>query len=199
MDIRRLLCLNFLLSCASADWQYLSRPDLAPPKLNITVPASPHTDSGYVFVTPSAGFVDGSAGPEQPGAYIFRDNGELVWSGVGYLAGFVADFSPVVLDGRPVLRAFQGSLDAAHGRMYGHHAVLNGRYQTISIVRAASHRLVSTHEFNLIDGKSVLIETPVSIPADLKTYGGDEQRQWIVSSGFQGRKLRPPIGLLYSD
>ncbi|KAJ5587638.1 uncharacterized protein N7459_003403 [Penicillium hispanicum] len=184
MDLRRFLWLTAVLRCVSADWQYLSRPDLAPPKLNITV-ASPQTESGYIFITPSAGFVNGSVGPEQPGAYIFRDDGELVWSGVGYLAGFVADFSPGLLDNKPVLRAFQGSLDASHGRMYGHHAVLNDRYQTISIVRAASHRLVSTHEFNLIDGKSVLIEVPVSVPADLSSYGGDEQQQWIVSNGFQ--------------
>lgn len=186
MRTKNLLWLSAILQCTSADWQYLSRPDLSPPRLNITVPASLRTEPGYIFVAPTAGFVEGSVGPEQPAAYIFRDDGELVWSGLGYLAGYVADFGPTVIDGKPVLRAFQGSLDAFHGRMYGHHAILNDRYRTVSVVRAASHRLVSTHEFNVVDGETVLIEAPVSVPADLSLYGGDEGQQWIVNNGFQG-------------
>lgn len=186
MRTKHILWLSAILQCTSADWQYLSRPDLSPPRLNITVPASPRTEPGYIFVAPTAGFVEGSVGPEQPGAYIFRDDGELVWSGLGYLAGYVADFGPTLIDGKPVLRAFQGSLDAIHGRMYGNHAILNDKYQTVSVVRAASHRLVSTHEFNVVDGETVLIEAPVSVPADLSLYGGDEGQQWIVNNGFQG-------------
>lgn len=187
MRSHQLIGLSAILQCALADWQYLSRPDLSPPQLNITVPASPRVESGYIFVTPTAGFVEGSAGPEQPGAYIFRDNGELVWSGLGYLAGNVGDFSPTIIDGKSVLRSYQGLLDGSHGRMYGDHAVLNDRYQTISIVRAASHRLVSAHEFNVLDGKTVLIEAPVPVPADLSIYGGDDGQEWILNHGFQGR------------
>ena len=178
--------LSAMLRCVSADWQYLSRPDLSPPKLNITVPASSRVESGYIFVTPTAGFIEGSVGPEQPGAYIFRDDGELVWSGLGYVAGFAGDFSPTVIDGKIVLRSSQGQLDSFHGRMYGDHVVLNDRYQTVSIVRAASHRLVSAHEFNVVDGKTVLVEAPVPVPADLSIYGGDEGQEWILNHGFQG-------------
>ncbi|KAJ5140140.1 hypothetical protein N7448_003548 [Penicillium atrosanguineum] len=185
MRSNTVIWLSAILQCVSADWQYLSRPDLSPPKLNITVPASSRVESGYIFVTPTTGFIEGSVGPEQPGAYIFRNDGELVWSGLGYVAGFAGDFSPTVIDGKAVLRSSQGLLDSFHGRMYGDHVVLNDRYQTVSIVRAASHRLVSVHEFNVVDGKTVLVEAPVPIPADLSIYGGDEGQEWILNHGFQ--------------
>lgn len=172
---------------ALADWQYLSRPDLSPPRLNITVPAHSSVAPGYLFLAQYLGFQEGSVGPQQPGAYIFRDDGDLVWSGFGYLAGWVADFGPTTINGSSVLRTFQGLLDSPHGRMHGDHSVLNQDYETVKILRAASHRLVSCHEFQVVDGgRSVLIETPVSIPMDLGPFGGDEDQKWIVSNGIQG-------------
>jgi hypothetical protein len=33
-----------------ADWQFKSRPDLAPPKLNITIPATKDVEPGYLFI-----------------------------------------------------------------------------------------------------------------------------------------------------
>ncbi|PYI29487.1 hypothetical protein BP00DRAFT_448307 [Aspergillus indologenus CBS 114.80] len=117
---RRQICLLTLVtqlaSLATADWQYRSRPDLSP-KLNITVPAAASAAPGYIFTAPYLGFDPGSTGPEQPGAYIFTNDGDLVWSATGYLAGWVADFGPTVVDGRLVLRAFQGRLDAPHVSM----------------------------------------------------------------------------------
>ncbi|KAL4783402.1 ASST-domain-containing protein [Aspergillus varians] len=178
-----------LTACAPvalADWQYLSRPDLSPPKLNITVPAQPSVEPGYLFIAPYRGFQEGNVGPEQPGAYIFRDDGDLVWSGTGYLAGWVADFGPTTINGKSVLRAFQGRLDSPHGRMYGDHSILNNHYETLKVVRTASHRLVSCHEFQVVDGgRSVLIETPVSIPTDLSSFGGADDQKWLISNGFQ--------------
>ncbi|PYI12862.1 secreted protein [Aspergillus violaceofuscus CBS 115571] len=186
---RRQICLltlvSQLASLATADWQYRSRPDLSPPKLNITVPAAASTAPGYIFTAPYLGFDPGSTGPEQPGAYIFTNDGDLVWSATGYLAGWVADFGPTVVDGRLVLRAFQGGLDAPHGRMYGDHVLLDDHYEAIKTVRAGSHRLVSCHEFQVLEGETVLIETPVSIPTDLSPYGGDENQTWVVTNGFQ--------------
>ncbi|KAJ5107414.1 hypothetical protein N7456_004089 [Penicillium angulare] len=174
-----------VIGLASADWQFLSRPDLAPPKLNITVPASLQTESGYIFLSPKAAGFEGSVGPEQPAPYIFRDDGDLIWSGVGYYCGYVIDFGVVSLNDTPVLRAFQGSIDGVHVRMTGHHAILDNRYQLIRTVKAASHRLASGHEFNVIDGRSALIEIRLPVLTNLSAYGGDEEQQWIVSSGFQ--------------
>ncbi|KAJ5946473.1 hypothetical protein N7454_003312 [Penicillium verhagenii] len=192
MPLAHLTWLSLVLPIVSADWQYLSRPDLAPPVLKITVPAAPGTESGYIFVAPKQGTGTDAAlyGPEQPGPYIFRDDGDLVWSGVGYFSGYIIDLGVVVIDGEPALRAFEGSLDAQHVRMNGHHSVLDNRYQNVAVVGAASHRLVSGHEFNVIDGKTALVEVTVPVPTDLSIYGGDEGQQWIISSGFQGLALQ---------
>lgn len=190
MTVRGLALLSLTIQLASANSQFLSRPDLSPPILNITTPAILETESGYIFV--SAKGVSGAeptgSGPEQPGPYIFRDDGELIWSGIGYYGGYVIDFGVVTLDGKPALRAFQGSLDPQHVRMNGHHAVLNNMYQNVGMVRAASHRLVSGHEFNLIDGRTALVEISVPVPTDLSVYGGDDDQKWVISAGFQGSK-----------
>jgi Arylsulfotransferase (ASST) len=181
----------FLFSTyVNADWQYKSRPDLSPPRLNITTPAEKeNTAPGYVFIAPYHGFDHEPQGPIQPGAYIFRDDGDLIWSGVGYFAGWVANFQPGIFNGEPVLRAFQGQLDASHGRMFGNHAILNNRYETVKVVKSTSHHLVSAHEFRIVDEKTVLVETPLAIPIDLSRWGGSTEQNWIVSGGFQGRKI----------
>ncbi|RSL63383.1 hypothetical protein CEP53_004457 [Fusarium sp. AF-6] len=175
-----------LASFAAADWQYRSRPDLAVPRLNITVPADRDSvEKGYIFVTPYEGFADGHKGPVQPGAYIFRDDGELVWSGLGYHSGWVANFVPDTWKGETYLRAFQGRLDGSHGRMFGYHVLLGKDYEVAKVVQAKSHRLTSAHEFRLVDGKTALIENPTPRIISLKPWGGDEGQNWIVSGGFQ--------------
>jgi hypothetical protein len=179
------ICLSFAPT-ALADWQFRSRPDLSPPKLNITTPAHNTTETGFIFVAQYAASTS-AWGPSQPGAYIFKDDGDLVWSSIGRLGGWIADFHPTVYKGEPVLQAFEGTLDAAHGRMYGKHSLLNRKYEIIKTVVAGNHRLVSVHEFNIQEEfNSVLIETPLAVPADLSPYGGDKDQQWIVSNGFQG-------------
>lgn len=187
MALKRLVWLSSIAHCVSASLQFLSRPDLSPLTLNITVPASPQTESGYLFITAAHGVAPDSVGPDQPGAYIFRDDGELIWSGVGYWAGWVADFSPIVIDGKPALRAFQGDVNPATGRMLGNHAILDNRYRTIDIVQAAAHRLSSAHEFEVINERSVLIETPIMELADLSLYGGEGDQKFLLEGGFQGK------------
>ncbi|KAK1657704.1 ASST-domain-containing protein [Colletotrichum godetiae] len=179
------MAVGALVSTITADWQFRSRPDLAPPRLNITVPAANSVEKGFIFVAPYAGFEDGNSGPNQPGAYIFRDDGELVWSGIGYYAGWVANFRPDTWNGKQYLRGFQGLLDKHHGRMFGYHTLLGSDYEVAKVVRVGSHRLVSAHEFRLVDGKTALVETPIPKPVSLKPWGGSEDQTWIISGGFQ--------------
>ncbi|CAI7646634.1 unnamed protein product [Penicillium manginii] len=186
MALKHLASISTIAHCALGSLQFLSRPDLSPPKLNITVPASPKTEAGYLFFTAARGDIPNSTGPDQPGAYIFRENGELVWSGVGYWAGWVADFSPIMMDGKPALRAFQGDLNANTGRMLGNHALLDNSYRTISVIHAAAHRLSSAHEFEVVNESSVLIETPIMTVADLSRYGGSKGQKFLLEGGFQG-------------
>ncbi|KAJ4264355.1 hypothetical protein NW762_005552 [Fusarium torreyae] len=175
-----------LASTVTASWQFRTRPEFNIPTLNITIPADhSQVEKGYIFVAPYEGFGEGHKGPVQPGAYIYRDDGELVWSGVGYHAGWVANFVPDVWNGKPHLRAFQGRLDGKHGRMYGFHTLLGSDYKVAKVVGVGSHKLVSAHEFRLIDGKSALVETPIPRTVSLEPWGGQDDQNWIVSGGFQ--------------
>jgi hypothetical protein len=185
---KALLLSSLPLTLANPNWQYLTRPDLVPPVLNITIPAHPSTSPDYIFITATPGFYPTSTGPTQPGAYIFRSDGDLVWSGLGYLPGYVANFGPAVIDGKNVLKAATGLLDGGHGRMFGDHVILDERYETVRTLRAkgGKGRLVSVHEFEVVGGRSVLIEVPIPVPVDLEEFGGVDGQTWITSSGFQG-------------
>ncbi|KAK1767869.1 ASST-domain-containing protein [Phialemonium atrogriseum] len=167
---------------ARADWQYRSRPDLSPPRLNITVPAGDGIAPGYIFVGPYPGV---GGGPEQPAAYIFRNDGDLVWSGLGYLAGWAANIQVAEYQGRPVLQAFQGSVDVSHGHGFGSAVLLDQHYRQIEVVRSPTNKLLDLHEFRIVDGKTALVEIYQPIPYDLRPYGGADGQQWIVDGIIQ--------------
>jgi hypothetical protein len=183
-----------------ADSRYWSRPDLSPPILNITIPTTSEVGSGFLFVAPysadRAPEPDGSSRPEQPAAYIFRDDGDLVWSSVGYISGFVGNFHTTTLDGKPVILANEGSIDLLHGHGYGHVAILDEQYQRIKTVTGGNHKVLDLHEFTVLDGRTALVEIYDQIQADLRPYGGKEGQTWIVDALVQGRTGNPtPAGL----
>ncbi|CAI7608017.1 unnamed protein product [Penicillium glandicola] len=165
----------------SADGHYRSRPDLAPPQLNITIPSSNPNGSEYVFIAPYS--MGGTI--ERAGPYIYRKDGDLVWAGTGYYAGFVANFHPTTYRGKPVLQSFQGSIDSSHGEGYGQHVLLDQSYQHVVTSTAANHRVSSIHEFNVIQGETALIEVFYTTPADLSAYGGNSSQRWLGNGIFQ--------------
>ncbi|KXH57521.1 hypothetical protein CSAL01_08754 [Colletotrichum salicis] len=142
-----------LVSPITADWQFRSRPDLAPPRLNITIPAANSIEKGLIFVAPYAGFEEGNIGPNQPGAYIFRDDGELVWSSIGYYAGWVANFRTDIWNGKQCLRGFQGLLDGNHGRMFGYHTLLSSDYEVVKVWRYP--KLIEMVEIDIETGQVI--------------------------------------------
>jgi hypothetical protein len=190
-------CLSFLvittlLQSVTANWRYKSRPDLAPPTLNITTPANSSESSGYIFVAP---YSDVNAlsplphGPLQPGPYIFTSSGELVWSGFGYVVGFVANFQVTKWKGEDVLFAFEASRNPIHGHGHGHAKLLNQHYETIKEVRGGNSAVLDIHEFHVLDERTAVVESYKPIPYDLKTYGLGPKSQWIVEGIFQGKLL----------
>lgn len=172
----------------NGDWQYRSRPDLSPPRLNITIPATLDVDDGYIFVAPYRGFIqsEGLDGPEQPGGYIFRNDGDLVWSSIGMLDGWVGNFRVTRWQGQDVLQAFQGTLDSFHGHGFGHPTLLNSHYESVREIRCANHRIVSIHEFRIVNERTALIESYQPTPMDLSPYGGSADQQWIADAIIQG-------------
>lgn len=178
-----------LLPFASADWQFKSRTDLAPPRLNITIQASPDVEKGYLFVAPFPGLTTTGTemhGPCQEGPYIFRDDGELVWSGYTYYSIWAANFQAARWNGKDVLFSFEGDHNPGYGHGHGHATILDQHYETIRELRAGNHKLMDKHEFHVIDEKTALIQVYQPVPRDLSRWGGSALQQWIVDAVFQG-------------
>ncbi|KAH6983257.1 ASST-domain-containing protein [Ilyonectria sp. MPI-CAGE-AT-0026] len=174
-----------LTGCARAEWQFRSRPDLSPPRLNITIPATDDISPGFIFVTPYPSFKDPAVFPEQPAAYILRDDGDLVWSSLGYLSGFVANFQATRYQGQPVLQAFQGTIDSRHGRGHGTLQILDNQYRPVAQVQSLTNKIPSLHELRIVNEKTALVEIYDPVPYDLTAYGGSERQNWIVDSILQ--------------
>jgi hypothetical protein len=194
------LVLIHLFLLVSANWQYKSRPDLSPPTLNITISAASELSPGFIFVAPYSGVsVDTplAHGPLQPGPYIFTSSGELVWSGFGFVSGFVANFQAAKWNGEDVLFAFEASQNNIHGHSHGHVKILNQNYETIREVRGGNSALLDVHEFHVVDEKTTLVDSYKPIPFELKTYGAGPKSQWIMTALFQGKHYASIVRLIY--
>ncbi|KAK4031462.1 ASST-domain-containing protein [Parachaetomium inaequale] len=177
-----------LLGPASADWQFRSRPDLAPARLNITIPATKDVEKGYLFVAPFAGFPDTPTeqhGPRQAGPYIFRDDGDLIWSGYGIYSIWATNFQAARWKGKDVLFSFEGDHNAGYGHGHGHITIMDQHYETIRELRAGNHKLVDKHEFHVINEETGLIQIYQPVPRDLTAWGGSPEQQWIVDAIIQ--------------
>ncbi|GKT60258.1 secreted protein [Colletotrichum tofieldiae] len=174
---------------AVADWQFRSRPDLAPPRLNITIPAAPSAvEPGYLFVAPFAGLPDtptAQYGPRQAGPYILRDDGDLVWSGYAIYSIWATNFQAARWRGRDVLFSFEGDHNAGYGHGHGHITILDQHYETIRELRAGNHKLVDKHEFHVVNEETGLIQIYQPVPRDLTPWGAKPEQQWIVNAIIQ--------------
>ncbi|XWX00512.1 hypothetical protein V2A60_008532 [Cordyceps javanica] len=179
------------LAFCNADLRYKSRPDLAPPRLNITIPCPKSSCSdGYIFTSPFTGESSAPKSlqekPIQPGNYILTSAGDLVWSGFGYFSGWNANFQKGRYLGKDVLYAFEGLHDGPHAHGLGHHTILNSHYETIRELRAGRHYISDKHEFIINDdGKTALLQIWQPVPRNLSAYGGGDDHVWIVDAIFQ--------------
>jgi hypothetical protein len=181
------------LQPGAADRTYKSRPDLSPPHLKITVPASALVDEGYLFVAPSS-HVPG--GTPQPDPYIFDSTGELIWSGYGYFGPAASNFHPARWRGHgDVLIAFGGAMSWFRGHSHVHHKIVDSRYQTIREVRSGGHYPSDSHELNVVDKRSALVGSYSPHEIDLGPYGGERTRPGFSSIYYRvGRvSLQFPI------
>ncbi|PLN86123.1 ASST-domain-containing protein [Aspergillus taichungensis] len=177
-----------LPSLAAADWQFKSRSDLAPPRLNITIPATSDVEQGLLFVAPFAGFPDKPGemhGPRQAAPYIFRDDGELVWSGYSYYSIWATNFQMARWKGKDVLFCFEGDHNPGYGHGHGHTTFLDQHYETIRELRAGNHKITDKHEFHVINEETALIQVYQPVPMDLTPWGASPEQQWIVDAIIQ--------------
>jgi hypothetical protein len=164
---------------------YKSRPDLAPPKLNITIPASSSVEKGFLFIAPFTGFPNPvDHGPLQPAPYILTDTGDLVWSGFTYFSVWAANFQVAKWKGREVLFAFEDQHNSLHGHGHGHHTFLDQHYRNIRELRAGNYLLSDKHDFIIINEETALIQIYHPIELDLHKFGAQEGQTWIVDARF---------------
>jgi hypothetical protein len=178
---------------AAADWQFKSRTDLAVPRLNITIPATGDVEDGYLFVAPFAGFHDEGTdqhGPRQAGPYIFKDNGDLVWSGYAIYSIWSTNFQAGRWKGKDILFSFEGDHNAGYGHGHGHITFMDQHYETIRELRAGNHKLIDKHEFHIINEETGLVQIYQPVPRDLTAWGASEDQQWIVNAIIQGITTR---------
>jgi hypothetical protein len=195
----RLVAASLFVQHTFADWQFRSRPDLAPPQLNITIHATSAVEKGYLFLAPFAGLPDTPTeqhGPRQAGPYIFRDNGDLIWSGYGIYSIWSTNFQAGRWKGEDIIFSFEGDHNAGYGHGHGHITFMDQHYETIRELRAGNHKLVDKHEFHIVNEETGLIQIYQPVPRNLTAWGASEDQQWIVNAIIQGTSRyahsRPP-------
>lgn len=185
----RIVTVSLCVQHTLADWQFRSRPDLAPPRLNITIPATTDVEKGYLFLAPFAGLPDTPTekhGPRQAGPYIFRDDGDLIWSGYGIYSIWSTNFQAGRWNGKDIIFSFEGDHNAGYGHGHGHITFMDQHYETIRELRAGNHKLVDKHEFHIVNEETGLIQIYQPVPRNLTTWGASEDQQWIVNAIIQG-------------
>lgn len=178
-----------LLFCSytNANLAFKSRPDLAPPILNITIPPTDGVADGLIFYTPESMYEDNTGhGPAQSGPYIFTDRGELVWSGFGYVGPRSENFQVHSYQGQQVLGIFEGSHNSPMGHGHGHTAIFDNRYRLIKQIQGGGHKLADQHEFLFYDDDSAVFTVFDPEIRDLTPYGAtSKDQQWILDNKIQ--------------
>jgi hypothetical protein len=180
------LIANLILTVLG-DGQFKSRPDLAPPKLRITVHNPDLVSDGYLFLTPRAPLNRGEQPHDaQSGAYIFTTTGDVVWSGYTFFGSPAFNFQAAKYQGEDVIYAFQGAFNPDFGHGHGWIRILNDGYQLIKEVRAGNTKLSDLHEFQITENGTGLLEIYQPRRRDLRSAGGSRLQEWVVDAIFQG-------------
>jgi hypothetical protein len=141
---------------------FVSRPDLTPPALTVTVDGS-SASPGLIFLAPLTGT---SLGP-----LVVDGSGEPVWfrplsSGMSATAFRVQSYR-----GKQVLTWWQGATNA-DGWGSGEYHVVNAAYADVARVRAANGLQGDLHEFVITSQNTALIPAYAQRTEDLTAYGG---------------------------
>ncbi|KAJ7268114.1 ASST-domain-containing protein [Mycena haematopus] len=110
----------------------------------------------------------------EPGAAIYKSNGELVWADSTF--GNCYDFNIQQYNGQQFLTLWVGAGSAAVGQQMGFGTVLmmNSSYQVVMNASAVNPEGTDLHEFNIVkpENKTALVTAFHTIPMDLSSIGG---------------------------
>jgi hypothetical protein len=144
--------------------RFQSRPDLFPPRMEITTPASDTAD-GLVFLTTKV--PDG-----QNGLTILDNEGELVWYGVPALPiDMQFDLSVQEYQGQPVLTWAEAAMTVGYG--FGHFVIADRSYQPIAEFGVGNgFPGGDVHEFLLTSRGTALVIIYHPVEWDASSIGG---------------------------
>jgi hypothetical protein len=147
---------------------YVSRPDLIPPPIEITTPAS-GTAPGLIFLGPFAAGLPGAPPPTtQTGPLIVDDAGEPVWF-LPMAKNAALELRIQKFRGRRVLTWYEGPILGGYG---GDFVIFDPTYHRIARVKAGHGYDGDSHEFLLTSRGTALIGVYSELTADLSPVGG---------------------------
>jgi Arylsulfotransferase (ASST) len=152
--------------------RFHSRPDLEPPTLAVTTPASLATAPGYVMATPYSG-------PGQDGPMIFDNSGQVVWFDPVPHGFEATNLQVQQLGSKPVLTWWQGYIPP-QGFGEGVEMIADSTYH-VSQVKAGNGYLADLHDFRLTSRGTALLTVFDPIRCDLSSVGGS--RSAAVTDG----------------
>ncbi len=168
--------------------QFKSRPDLAPPAVEVSK-ATSQDGPGDVFLGPQAG-------PVQNGPMIVDSRGNLVWFKALPTSTQADDFRVQTLGGRQVLTWWQGQMGAGIG--FGDDVIADSAYRETRVVRAGNGLRADLHEFQLTPQGTALITAYYPVYwSDSSTRGST--RQVVLDAVVQEIDIRTGLVLFQWD
>ena len=148
-----------------------SRPDLTPPTVSVTIPASDPT-LGDIFVSPDGG-------PAQAGPMILAPNGQLVWFAPLPFGTTAFNLNVQTYHDAPVLTWWQGQVVGGHGQ--GIDVIESARYTPIATVRAGNGLDADLHDFVITPQGTAWLTAFAPEHWDLSSLGGP--RDGLIDDG----------------
>lgn len=151
--------------------EFVTRPDLRPPSINVTVSGNGDRRAPYIFVAPRVAPGGSMPTGSQRGAMIINRRGELVW--FHPLTTYGKDpfnFRVSTYKGRPVLSWYQGIVSDHGIGAGGDYALMDSAYRMIATV-GAKHYPSDLHEFRITDQDTALLSSYEPATADHPVIG----------------------------
>ena len=158
--------------------RFESRPDLRPPKVEVTRGAL--RGGGHIFVAPKNG--PGPAGP-----MILDSRGKLVWFRHLPKGIHAFDFQPQVLNGKQVLTWWEGH--SAKGKGAGEDVIFDSSYREIARVKMDGGLLANLHDFSITKRGTALVLVYNRVRRNMKRIGGP-RRGLAVEGMIQERDVK---------
>jgi hypothetical protein len=148
---------------ANESQSFVSRPDLHPPGVAVTV-SSPAAQDGDIFLAPYAG-------PGQAGPMILDQRGGLVWFKPLRAHVSATNFHAQQWEGQPVLTWWEGDI-SEHGYGLGRDVVLNSRYTEVASITAGNGFKADLHDFQLASNGVAFVTAYSPVYCNLSSVHG---------------------------